>query len=270
MIKIENVSYKYKNTDKKILDNLNFEIYDGEIVALVGKNGSGKSTIGKLLSNIIKVKHGSITIDNVDLKSSKNQVGIVFQNPENQIIFNNIYDEFAFCFKNQTKNEILKIIEKSLKIVDMSEYINCDLYNLSLGQKQRIVIAETLAIHPKYIILDEPTSMIDSFGKEKIYNIIKKLKSDGYTILCITNNADEIMLADRTLLLKDGKIEVEIKKEDLVNKSHLLEENEITLPTILKILVELNKNGIKLNLNNYTVYGLIEKLKGKFNNDICN
>ena len=152
----------------------------------------------------------------------------------------------------------------------MAEYIDCDLYNLSLGQKQRIVIAEALAIHPKYIILDEPTSMIDSYGKEKIYRIIQKLKNEGYTILCITNNADEILLADRTLLLRDGKIEVEIKKEDLVNKAYLLEENEIMLPTILKILVELNKNGIKLNLNNFIVQELVEKLKGKFNNDICN
>ena len=270
MIKIENVSYKYKNTDKKILDNLNFEIHDGEIVALVGKNGSGKSTIGKLLSGIIKSRNGTIYIDGLDVKHSRNKIGIVFQNPENQIIFNNMYDEFAFCFKNKTKNEILKIIEKSLKIVDMAEYIDCDLYNLSLGQKQRIVIAEALAIHPKYIILDEPTSMIDSYGKEKIYRIIQKLKNEGYTILCITNNADEILLADRTLLLRDGKIEVEIKKEDLVNKAYLLEENEIMLPTILKILVELNKNGIKLNLNNFIVQELVEKLKGKFNNDICN
>ena len=263
MIKIENISYKYKNTDKKILDNLNFEIHDGEIVALVGKNGSGKSTIGKLISGIIKLKNGTITIDDVDVKKSRNKIGIVFQNPENQIIFNNIYDEFAFGFKNKPQNEILKIIENSLKMVDMSEYIDCDLYNLSLGQKQRIVIAEALAIHPKYIILDEPTSMIDSFGKEKIHKIIKKLKNEGYTILCITNNADEILLADRTLILKNGKIEIEIKKEDLVRKSYLLEENEIVLPTILKILTEFNRNGIELNVNNYTIEALINTLKGR-------
>lgn len=263
MIKIENVSYIYKNTTKKILDNLNFEIYEGEMVALVGKNGSGKSTIGKLISGIIKVKQGNITIDNVDVKKSKNQVGIVFQNPENQIIFNNLYDEFAFCLKNKEKKEILEIINKNLNMVDMSEYVNCDLYNLSLGQKQRIVIAEALASHPKYIILDEPTSMIDSFGKEKIYKIIKNLKNEGYTILCITNNADEILIADRTLILKNGKIEIEIKKEDLVKKSYLLEENEIVLPTILKILTEFNRNGIELNVNNYTIEALINTLKGK-------
>ena len=109
--------------------------------------------------------------------------------------------------------------------------------------------------------------MIDSFGKEKIYNIIKRLKSEGYTIFCITNNADEILLADRTLLLKNGKIEVEIKKEDLVNKAYLLEENEIMLPTILKILIELKKSGLKLNLNNYTTQEFVEKMKGKIKND---
>ena len=223
MIKVENVSFKYKNSDKKILDNLNFEVKDGEIIVIVGQNGSGKSTIGKLISGIIKLKQGNITVDDLMIKDKKVQdkIGIVFQNPENQIIFNNIYDELSFSLKGLEKSEIERRIENSLQQVGMLEYKNNDLYSLSLGQKQRIMIAEVLTKKPKYIIFDEPTTMIDSEGKESIYQIIANLKDEGYTIICITNLADEILIADRTLILKNGKIAHEIKKEDLISKSYL-------------------------------------------------
>ncbi len=272
MIKLENVSFKYKNTDKKILDNLNFEIKDGEIVAIVGQNGSGKSTIGKLISGILKLKHGNITIDESGIKDKKIQdkIGIVFQNPENQIIFNNIYDELAFSLKGLEKSEIENRIDNSLKQVGMLEYKNNDLYSLSLGQKQRIMIAEVLAKKPKYIILDEPTTMIDSKGKETIYKIIKNLKNEGYTIICITNLADEILIADRTLILKNGKIAHEIKKEDLICKSHLLEESGIKEPILLEILNKLEENNIILDMKDFTINELISKLKGKIKNEKCN
>lgn len=207
MIKLENVSFKYKNYDNLILDNLNFEIKDGEVVAIVGPNGSGKSTIGKLISGILKLKQGNITIDEFKSndKNVQDKVGIVFQNPENQVIFSNIYDELSFSLKGLEKAEIENRIENSLKQVGMLEYKNNDLYTLSLGQKQRIMIAEVLAKKPKYIIFDEPTTMIDSQGKESIYKIIRDLKSEGYTIICITNLADEILIADRTLILEKRK-----------------------------------------------------------------
>lgn len=265
MIKVENVSFKYKNSDNKILDNLNFEVKDGEIVAIVGQNGSGKSTIGKLISGIIKLKQGNIIIDDLKIKDKKIQdkIGIVFQNPENQIIFNNIYDELAFSLKGLKKAEIENRIENSLKQVGMLEYKNNDLYSLSLGQKQRIMIAEVLAKKPKYIVFDEPTTMIDSKGKENIYKIIENLKNEGYTIICITNLADEILIADRTLILKNGKIADEIKKEDLIDKSYLLKENGIKEPILLEILNKLKENEIILDIKNFTINELISELKGK-------
>lgn len=169
MIRLENVNFKYKNSDSKILDDLNFSVQDGEIVTIVGKNGSGKSTIGKLISGVIRLKHGRITIDDLDVQKDHNEllekIGIVFQNPDNQIIFNNIYDEFAFSLKGLDKSEIDERINSSLEQVGMLEYRNSDLYSLSLGQKQRVMIAEVLARKPKYIILDEPTTMIDSKRK---------------------------------------------------------------------------------------------------------
>ena len=272
MIKVENISFKYKNSDTMILDDLNFEVKDGEIIAIVGQNGSGKSTIGKLISGIIKLKQGSITIDGLNIKDKKfqNKIGIVFQNPENQIIFNNIYDELSFSLKGLEKAEIESRIENSLKQVEMFEYKNSDLYSLSLGQKQRIMIAEVLAKKPKYIIFDEPTTMIDSQGKEIIYKIIANLKNEGYTIICITNLADEILIADRTLILKNGKIAHEIEKKDLINKSYLLKENGIKEPILLEILNKLRENEIILDIKNFTVNELIYKLKGKLKDEKCN
>ncbi len=276
MIKIENVSFKYKNSDCKILDELNFSIEDGEIVAIVGQNGSGKSTIGRLISGITKLKEGKIIIDNIDISKNKNykliqdKVGIVFQNPENQIIFNNIYDEISFSLKDLEKSEVEKRINLALQQVGMLEFKDNDLYTLSLGQKQRIMIAEILARKPKYIILDEPTTMIDSEGKQKIYEIIKNLKKQGFTIICITNLADEILLADRTFILSNGKIVYEIKKNDLINKSDKLSEFGIKQPTIIKILAKLKENGIILNLKDFSIEELIENLKGKIINEKYN
>ncbi len=247
MIKLENVSYKYKNSDY-ILKDINFSVNQGEVVAIVGKNGSGKSTIGKLIAGIIKLKEGNIIIDDINISKGKNlelinkKVGIVFQNPDNQIIFNNINDEFSFILGKNKDNK--DIIEKTLSYVDMAEYKNKDLYYLSLGQKQRIMIAEILAKKPKYIILDEPTTMIDSMGKDKIYQIIRNLKKNGYTIICITNLADEILLADKTIILNDGKIVSEIKIEELIDKAYIFEKYEVKIPTVLEILVKLKNNGI--------------------------
>ncbi len=273
MIKVENVTFKYNNNENAILDNLSFSVKEGEIIAIVGKNGSGKSTLGKLISGITKLKHGNIIIDNFNISNNKQilkKVGIVFQNPENQIIFNNIYDELAFLLKSLDKSEIDKRINFALEQVDMLKFKHSDLYHLSLGQKQRIMIAEILAKNPKYIIFDESTSMIDSTGKEAIYNIIKKLKSNGYSIICITNLADEMLIADRTLILHDGKIAYEIKKEELIKNANILEKFDIKIPVLLELLVKLKENYIDLNIKDFSIDEIVKNLKGISNNDRCN
>ena len=270
MIKVENVSFKYKNTDKKVLDNLNFEVQDGEVVAIVGENGSGKSTIGKLIAGILKLKQGNITIDDLDIKRVQDKVGIVFQNPENQIIFSSIYDELAFSLKGLDKSEIEERINTSLEQVGMLKHKNDNLYTLSFGQKQRVMIAEVLAKKPKIIVLDEPTTMIDSKGKDSIYKIIENLKKEGYTIICITNLAGEILIADRTLILKDGKIVSEIKREELVEKANVLKQYDIKEPLLLEVLTKLKGNGISLSLKDFTVDELVEELQRRLKNEGCN
>lgn len=266
MIKIQNLEFKYKNNGN-ILNDINIDVNDGEIIAIVGENGSGKSTLGKLIAGILKTKQGNIIIDDINITKKENykfaikNVGIVFQNPENQIIFSNIHDELMFSLKDSSKEEIDKKITKALEQVEMSEFIERDLYELSLGQKQRIVIAEVLAKEPKYIIFDEPTTMIDSLGKEKIYNIVKKLKEEGYTIIYITNFAEEILLADRILILENGSISAEIKKEELLEKSNILLEHNIKLPMIVEMALKLNKEGIQTNLKEFNIDEIIKAIK---------
>lgn len=266
MIRIEDVTYRYKK-GKDILKNINLEIQDKETVVVMGKNGSGKSTLGKLLSGIIKPKDGKILIDELDITKKENKeelrkkVGIVFQNPENQIIFNNIEDEVSFALKDLEKEEIERRIKDSLQIVDMEDKVNEDLYELSLGQKQRIIISEVLAKQPKYIIFDEPTTMIDSKGKEKIYQIVEKLKKDGYTIIYITNVAEEMLLADRIILLEEGQMVAEIKREEIIDKLKLFEQYDIKIPLILQIIERLRQEGIEIKITNYTIEELIKQLK---------
>lgn len=266
MIKIKNVTYRYKK-GQDILKDINIDIKDKETIVIMGKNGSGKSTLGKLISGIIKPKQGKILIDDLDIADKKNieqirkKIGIVFQNPENQIIFNNVQDEVSFALKNLEKEEIEKRIQVALDKVYMKNEIKQDLYELSLGQKQRIVISEVLVKQPKYIVMDEPTTMIDSIGKEKIYHIVEELKKEGYTIIYITNMAEEILLADRIVILQNGKIAEVITKQQLLDKPEILQQYDIKIPIILEIIKGLAKEGIDVNLEDYSIQELVRKLK---------
>ncbi len=264
MIRVSDLKYRYRGNLFPTLDGINLTVADGELVAIVGQNGSGKSTLGRLIAGIYKLQEGSIEIDShkLDKKSSKlpSEVGIVFQNPENQIIFNRIDDEVSFAMRGLDPAETSERVSEALAEVGMSKFREQDLYSLSLGQKQRIIIAEVLARRPKHLILDEPTTMIDSEGKEQIYQIIRRLKKQGYTIICITNLADEILLADRTLILADGKIAAEIRRSELVAKAPLLSKYGIHQPTLLKILTGLTKRGIKLELQDWTAEELATQI----------
>ncbi len=339
MIKVQNLSYQYRGSRTPVLQDINFQINDGEVVALVGQNGSGKSTLGRLIAGIYRPQRGSITIrsnhsddplratpncdadnsfpivsscaarqakpdpetpynsaqtkggvqdtsrvfrnstqsDQSDYQASSKgnrfkrhakrnrhradirtaisaaKVAIVFQNPENQLIFNKVNDEIGFVLRDLSRVEREERIVQSLELVGMASYRDRDLQDLSLGQKQRIVLAEALAQQPRYLILDEPTTMIDGQGKEAIYQIIRNLRKTGCTILCITNLADEILLADRTLILSSGQIVAEIPKSELIQKAHALTEYGIRLPTLLNLLQELQKYDINLQPADWTI-----------------
>lgn len=265
MINVENIHFKYKR-EKAVISNLNLKINEGECIAIVGRNGSGKSTLARLISGIIKPTKGNIIVDEINTKDKKNyinlrkKIGIVFQNPENQILFNNIDDELAFALKNLNLEDRAIRINQALEKVKIEKEKIGDIDELSLGQKQRIAIAGVLAVNPKYIVLDEPTTMIDSEGKEAVYSIIKTLKNSGYTIIYITNNTEEIFLADRIIILDEGKIAETILKEDLVNKTEILSNYNLKIPIETLILKMLNEKNIKINPAEPGVYGIIKEL----------
>lgn len=226
----------------------------------------GKSTIAKLISGIEKPNKGQVSIDNISTSNKKafletrKKVGIVFQNPENQILFNNVYDDIAFAMNNLGIENTKENIENALKKTGMDEYVNSETYELSLGQKQRITISGVIALNPKYIVLDEPTAMLDPEGKEKVYEIVRNLKSQGYTIIYITNLMDEILISDKVIVLEDGKIIKTFMKKDILEQIEFLKEHEIKIPDMVKIVYELKNKGIEINLNKWTKEEIISKI----------
>lgn len=262
MINIENLSYMYNKKDM-ILKDINLKIKDGEIIGIIGKNGSGKSTLLKLIAGIIKPSLGNIFIDNINIlkrKELRKEIGIVFQNPDSQILFPKVFDDIEFALNNlkiENKNERIK---NALKEVNLSDKEQKDTYNLSLGQKQRVNIASVLAINPKYILLDEPTTMIDSMEKENIYQIMKQLKKDGKTIIFTTNNINEILLSDRIIILQNKEIKHIIEKNKLLENIQILQECDIIIPDVIQIILKLNKNGKDINLKEWTISEMINEI----------
>ena len=253
MIKLENVYFKYKTNkkDEFILNNLNLQINKNEFVSIIGSNGVGKTSLVKLISGLTIPSKGDIFINDFNTKSKKdfmnirNNISVVFQNPDNQIIFERVYEELEFTLKRQnlSKNEIKQRIDTSLKQVNMEDYKFSLTSTLSMGQKQKIIIAEALSLQTDYIILDEPTAMLDPDSKKQILNLLCELNKSGKTIILITHILDEIFYSDRCIYLKDNKI-----KHDFYINS-LLEKDEIKANKSLEILKDINSSNSNFILN---------------------
>lgn len=243
MIKFQNVSFKYE--DFKI-ENINFEIKKGEIVAITGNNASGKTTLIKLMSGLLKNKKGDIFINNEPIKKHTTKIGIIFQNPDNQIIFNNVYDDICFTLKNHNinKNEFDERIDYALKMVDMQEFKHKETYTMSTGQKQRIAIANMLAIKPDIIIFDEASVYLDPTTKQTLYDLFLTLKQNGTTVVFTTNLLEEIVYADKVMLLNNGNLKAFMPTKEILKNLDLYRENETYIPLKLRIIE-------KLNLENY-------------------
>ena len=253
MIKLENVYFKYKTNkkDEFILNNLNLHINKSEFVSIIGSNGVGKTSLVKLISGLTVPSKGEIFINDFNTKSKKdfmnirNNISVVFQNPDNQIIFERVYEELEFTLKRQnlSREEIEKRIDTSLKQVNMEDYKFSLTSTLSMGQKQKIIIAEALSLETDYIVLDEPTAMLDPDSKKQILNLLCELNKSGKTIILITHILDEIFYSDRCIYLKDNKI-----KHDFYINS-LLEKDEIKTNKSLEILKDINSSNSNFILN---------------------
>ena len=262
MIEIKNLGYMY-NKKELILEDINLKVNDGEIISIIGKNGSGKSTLLKLIAGIMKPSKGNVSIDDIDIfkmKDLRKKVGIVFQNPDTQILFPNVKDDIEFALKNLDLDNRTERVEKAIEKVNLSNKKDKDTYTLSLGQKQRINIASLLAINPEYILLDEPTTMIDSKEKDNVYKIIKELKKESKTIIFVTNNINEILLSDRILILENKRIKNIIKKEELLENIKILQECEIRIPDVIQVILRLKENGQVINLEEWTIEEMIDKI----------
>lgn len=187
-------------------------------------------------------------------------MGIVFQNPDSQILFPRVYDDIEFAIKNLKLDFNERRIEEALKKVNMYEFKESNTYELSLGQKQRINLASSLAISPKYLILDEPTTMIDSYEKENVYKIIKELKKEKITIIFVTNNVNEILLSDKIYVVQDKNIKFSFKKEEILENADILEKNGIRVPDVIRIILLLRENGVNIAPKDLTINEMISEI----------
>lgn len=262
MIEIKNLSYMYNKNDI-ILKDINLQIDNGEIISIIGKNGCGKSTLLNLIAGIMKPSTGNIFIDNIDIikrKDLRKEVGIVFQNPDAQILFPKVFDDIEFALKNLKIENRKERIKSALKKVNLSDKEQESTYNLSLGQKQRVNIASVLAINPKYILLDEPTTMIDSKEKDNIYQIMKDLKRDNKTIIFVTNNINEILLSDKIIILENKEIKHTIEKDKLLENTQILQKCDIRIPDIIQVILKLKEKGQNINLEEWTIQEIVDKI----------
>ena len=263
MIKVKNLQFKYQGSNKYALNNINVELPRGKYIAILGHNGSGKSTFSKLISGLYKPTKGEIYIDDIMIKKSslreiRNKIGIIFQNPDNQFIGSTVEDDLAFGLENAniSQHEMKKIIKDLLKMVGMEKFIDREPNTLSGGQKQRVAIASVLALNPEIIIFDEVTSMLDPKGKEDVLQIIKNIQQTREkTLISITHDMDEAIMADYCLIFSHGKVIAYGNPKELLNNKKILEESKIDSPFIYKI-----SSRLKNIEPTYDINELLEKI----------
>lgn len=259
-IEFKHVKFTYPDSKKAVLKDVNFVVKKGSWMSLIGHNGSGKSTISKLINGLllpdensdskITVLGTNVTAENIwDIRE---KVGIVFQNPDNQFVGATVGDDVAFGLENRgvPRQEMIKIVRNVLSEVGMLEYIDSEPANLSGGQKQRIAIAGILAVEPQIIILDESTSMLDPSGRKQILKIIIELmKKKQLTVVSITHDIDEANMADSVIVLNDGEIIDQDSPVKIFNKTTMLKQIGLDIPFTNKLILALDKSGVSVPQN---------------------
>jgi len=261
IIKIENLSYRYPRTKKWVLKDINLEIKQGEFLAVMGENGAGKTTFCQCINGVIphsqrgKMKGRVIVagINTVESSVSRlaQQVGMVLEDPETQLFTTRVRDEVAFGPENLNMPvpEILERVSWALKVVRLEQHADRQPTALSGGQKQRLAIAAAIAMKPKILVLDEPTSQLDPVGTEEVFTVIKALKDEyGMTVIIATHKSEEIAkFADRILVLKEGQVQALASPQEIFSNTKLLKENWIRSPQVSELATYLAEQGCPLS-----------------------
>ena len=266
LIEVKDLCFAYEG-DHLAVDHVSFSVPEGQYVTIIGHNGSGKSTVAKLLAGLLEKKSGSIVIDGLELNQKnlhqlRSRIGIVFQNPDNQFIGSTVRDDIAFGLENHCvpQEQMDDIINAFSARVGMSEFLDKEPTHLSGGQKQRVAIAGVLAMAPKILIFDEATSMLDPQGKDEIKRVIMDLhRKSGLTILSITHDIDEVTSSDSVLVLADGKVALTGTPAEVFSQEKMLKKIRLDIPFSLKLADELNKRGVSVN-RELTMEGLVKEL----------
>ena len=269
IIHIENLIYEYPQEEEKevlrAIRGISLDIERGSFTAIIGRNGSGKSTLAKLLNGLFVPTEGIIyvekwnTADDKHIWDVRQTAGMVFQNPDNQLVSSIVEDDVAFGPENIgiAPDEIRSRVDDALEAVRMGEYKLKAPHMLSGGQKQRIAIAGVLAMKPKCIIFDEPTAMLDPRGREDILKIIKKLNDEGITTILITHFMDEAVQADRVIIMNDGEIVLEGSPMEVFSQAEKIMKVNLEVPIAVELAGRLRKRGIKIPGNVVTVEDMV-------------
>ncbi len=265
MIKTENITYSYDTEDGDInfvLKGIDIEIKKGEFVAILGHNGCGKSTLAKHFNGLLVPACGNVYVSGVSTKLEEHywdirqRVGMVFQNPDNQIVATVVEEDVAFAPENLgiPSEEIRKRVDDALKAVDMYEYRHHAPHLLSGGQKQRVAIAGAIAMRPECIVFDEPTAMLDPKGRREIIDTIEKLRNEeGITMVLITHYMDEAVRADRVIVMDDGKVVMDDIPKNIFSQVKAIKGLGLDVPQVTELAYLLNKSGIPVKNDVLTV-----------------
>jgi energy-coupling factor transport system ATP-binding protein len=269
LIEVQDLYYKYNDSEEWVLNGINLDIKDGEFLVIVGHNGSGKSTLAKMLNGLLVPNQGTVdvngdkTSDRDKIWDIRQQVGMVFQNPDNQLVANIVEEDIAFGPENLglESSEIRKRVDNSLKAVAMEEFKRYAPHNLSGGQKQRVAIAGVLAMQPKCLVLDEPTAMLDPVGRKSVMDAIQKLnKGLGMTIVHITHFMTEAIQADRIIVMEEGKIVLEGTPRDIFSQVDKIKEYHLDVPQVTELAFKLHQQGLKIRPDIFDIDRLVNEL----------
>ncbi|NRD77557.1 energy-coupling factor ABC transporter ATP-binding protein [Bacillus sp. BRMEA1] len=268
IVSLKEVSFQYDSQEHYALKNVSFDINEGEWLAIVGHNGSGKSTMAKLLNGLQFPQNGEITVCGLKLEEEsiweiRKKIGMVFQNPDNQFVGTTVEDDVAFGLENNgiPREEMIQRVQDSLRKVKMDQFLHQEPHHLSGGQKQRVAIAGVLALRPAIIILDEATSMLDPRGRTEVLETVRALKAERLlTVISITHDLEEAAKADRIIVMNKGEVFCEGTPEEIFSMDEQLIQLGLDIPFSVKMSKAFRKQGFELSKHYLSEEELVKEL----------